>query len=68
MLNGSQRELNSIDDQAGESYVLSGAFVGADATTPVCIVKAHLDRRVLPGMFVNNSRRSHLTWRAEGNP
>jgi hypothetical protein len=63
MLIGSQRELNSIDDQSGEGYVL----VGGDAKTQTCIVRAHLNWRALPEMFVNNSRRSHLTWCAEDN-
>ena len=68
MLNGSQRELNSIDDQSGDGYVLSGAPVSAEGKTPANIVKAHLNWCVLPGMFVNNSRWSHLTWSAEDNP
>ena len=61
MLTGSQRELNSIDDQSGEGYVL----VGGDATTQACIVRAHLDWRALPEVFVNNCRRSHETWYVE---
>jgi hypothetical protein len=63
MLAGSQRELNSIDDQSGEGY----ALVGIAAKPQTCIVRAHLNGRALPGMFVNNSRRSHLTWGAEDN-
>jgi hypothetical protein len=63
MLTGSQRELNSIDDQSGEGYVLAGG----DARTQACIVSDHLNGCALPEMFVNNSRRSHLTWGAEDN-
>jgi hypothetical protein len=63
MLIGSQRELNSIDDQSGEGYVLAGG----NARTQVCIVSDYLNWHALPEMFVNNSRRSHLSWSAEDN-
>jgi hypothetical protein len=64
MLSGSQRELNIIDDQSGEGYVL----IGCDAKAQTTYASAHLNWRALPVMFVNNSRWSHQTWCAEGNP
>ncbi len=63
MLPGSQRELNSIDDQSGEGYVR----IGCDAKTQTGVVSAHLNWFALPAMFVNNSRRSHETCSAEDN-
>jgi hypothetical protein len=62
MLAGSQRELNSIDDQSGEGYVYFAAPAGP---TQTCIVKDHVDWLALPEVFVNNCRRSHGTWYVE---
>jgi hypothetical protein len=65
MSSGSQRvhsELNSVDDPSGESYAQSDLVVRQDICT---IIAGRQGWCGLPTMFVNSSRRSHVTCRAE---